>query len=237
MRRIGILSVPEKNKPLWDRIFRKITVKEQFGRYVVAEFAVGYKTFCRMREFGRKRYIKKAERFFQSLGVDGFVAEKKLLGYIGDIPEHNSNVPGEKIFDCILFAVSKTQEKIKNLVIADRKLKTVCYDNLRRICGCAGMITLCTDEEKTAKEISDRMMYDYGICLNTVSKMPEPARAVADVDEGYVRIGDFVIDGAEFLNDSGEYEVDMSSVAGILGEDSVIEIKNWLSGKNIIKIS
>lgn len=235
MHRIGILSVQKEKKSRLKNFFCRVIIKEQFGRYVVAEITTDIAGFSKMGSIRRKRLAEKAKKLFAGYDVAEFVAEKNISEYIKADGVQNQKIPASRLFEAFEFAVWKTNAKIKNLIIIDKELKNVDYNNLKTVCGYAKEITILTDKKEYASALSDRLMFDYGACVNVLSDKNIKMNAVADTDRRIVRIGDFIIDGAEFESDSGIYDIDMSSVAAILKEDNDLEIKNWISGKNIIK--
>lgn len=127
------------------------------------------------------------------------------------------------------------------MIISDSKLKAVTIEDLADVCMDARRIVLRTEDEQRAKNLADILFREYGVLIkiesNDFNKEDNNAYFLIDADEGKIRAGDCIADGAELVSNSGIYALDPAQEAFYLGDENVFDIKSLLLGKNKLKIS
>lgn len=243
--------MPTKNKQLRDRAFRQIIIKESFGvnpKYIVAELAFSADKLKRMRAGARKRIMAKAERLLRCSGADDVLltdeCKELFLNQSGeDLYSHRKSrtIPCSKLTECFMIFLKKTENvRYNRLVIYDENLSCVSFDRLADICGSVRYITLYTGRIRDGERIAEALLGEYGILISVQSyderDDARTAGMLIDAENRRVRIGDFVIDGAEFASNAGNYRLDAAEMAACMDDECCLDVKNWLSRENVIRI-
>jgi len=249
LKKIGIISVPDSKKSFKQRILNKVVIKNTFGNnpvYVVAELSYTKEKLLSFNKNKLRRIIKKAYAFLENNGADGILFSGKLNSllqekYPKDFYEKNKyrKIPSCRIFDCFFELNKAFKNKTKQspvMLIKDTTLQAVTFKTLSMVCINAREIFIHTNMKSKVEEYSENLFSEYGVLLNINTPPPSPYFLI-DVDMGKIRIGDCIVDGAEFVSGSGIYEADPWEEARILGEENNLKISHLLSGENKIKIS
>lgn len=256
MKTFGIISVPTNKKVFRVRALRIAEIKEIFGenpRYIVAEIAYTREELMRMRGRGIKKAVLKADKELKRRGAENVFLAENIRNIIWDSAllseyEHNRiyKIPANKIFMCYKYLKQKAcevsyQRTRNSLIISDSKLRAVTIENLADVCMDARNIVLRTQEEQRARELADILFKEYGVLIkiegDKASGKDNNSYFLIDADAGKVRAGDCLADGAEFVSNSGIYELDPAEEAFYLGDENAFYIKSLLVGKNKLKIS
>lgn len=250
MSTIGIISVPEKRLSKMGKMFNSVVIKEVFGespKYIVAETAANDKDITTMSRRRVKKLMKKAERLLLTLNADAVLLSERckelnLSNYCSS-RDKRYKIPAKKIFECFFFSYKKAHMfgNYDTLHIFDPELRAITYEELLKVCLIVKYITLHTLKKDRALMLAEQLFYEYGVCIkiSDIVNINEErnVQMLIDVENRKVRIGDFCIDGAEFYSKSGLYALDAAEEAAVLGENIDFQIKSWMSGKNVIKIS
>lgn len=246
MKVLGIITAPEKNKGITERLLHPIIIKEETNaerKYIAAELSI---STDRLADIGRhrlKKMILKADRLLKNRGAAGVVltnqCKSKLLDRIDELPiefERSCVIPASKMEECLAFVLTKITKvtSFSSAVLFDRELCVVDKGLLEKVCQAVKQISLYTCCTAKAEKLAEFMYREYGVCMFVGEYNDLTARKKAhiliDIDNARVRAGDFVVDGAEFISDIGEYELDGAEAAAVLGEENNMRIKCWLSG-------
>lgn len=249
MSTIGIISVPKKSKSLHGRIFSRVVIKESFGdnpKYIAAETFSSAEDIAKMSGLRLRLLINKAKKKLKATGAEVILFSSEFKACAGDKykceAEKSYKIPRRMLPECFAFAVNlaRKNKTLNTLTVSDESLSLVSYEFLAKICCIAKNITVCTNCIGQAEDIAERIFTQYGVYVTVKSgTLPtnNTSQAVIDADLRMVRVDDFIIDKAEFYSNSGAYQTDAAEEAAFLGERNNLKIKNWISGKNIIKIS
>ncbi len=247
MAAIGIISVHEKKASALDRLMSRVKIKEAFGscpEYIVAEVSCSASDILKMSRKRREKLLCKARKFLFSSGATAALpsAECRAVGLCDTEYARSFKIPPSRIFECFMFCRKKMGDidLFKELHIFDKELTAFDYEKLSALCTSVRQLVLHTDKTAEADRLAQRLFAEYGIFVKISSRPADADRifySIIDADCGIVRIGDFRIDGAEFISNSGIYNLDAAQEAAILGDSVNFEVRNWLSGKNVIKTS
>lgn len=241
--------MPDSKKSFKQRILNKVVIKNTFGNnpvYVVAELSYTKDNLFSFNKNKLRRIIKKAYTFLGNNGADGILFSGELNEFLQEkypkyFYEKNKykKIPACRIFECFfeLNKILKNNHKQSPvMLIKDSNLQAVTLKTLSMICINASEIFIHTNMKSKVEEYSENLFSEYGVLLN-INTPPPSSYCFIDVDVGKIRIGDCIVDGAEFVSGSGIYEADPREEARILGEENNLKIKYLLSGENKIKIS
>lgn len=246
---IGIISVPMKRKSLHGRLLNRVTIKESFGespKYIVAETFSGAEDIAKMSAVRLRLLINKAKKILKASGAEVVLFSSEFKLCAGEKynceAEKSCKIPRYMLPECFRFAaeLAARNKPFGTLTVSDEALSLVSYEFLAQICCFAKSITVCTSCICEAEAIAERIFTQYGVYVTVKSGTAQTisvSQAVIDADLCTVRVNDFILDKAEFYSNSGEYQTDSAEEAAFLGERNNLKIKNWISGKNIIKMS
>lgn len=246
---IGIISVPRTRKSLYGRILNRVIIKESFGdspKYIAAETFSSAEDIAKMSALRLSILVNKAKKALKSSGAEVVLFSSEFKRCAGDKydceAEKSYKIPRYMLPECFMFAVklARKNKPLGTLTVSDEALSLVSYEFLSKICCVAKNITICTNNISKAEAVTEKIFTHYGVYVTVKSgTMPSGniSQAIIDADLCMVRVDDFIIDKAEFYSNSGEYQTDSAEEAAFLGERNNLKIKNWISGKNIIKIS
>ncbi len=240
---LGIISVQEKKSGLLKRILKKQRIKCGFGEnphFVVCEIYVNPKN--------EKRNIKaceKAERFLKKQGAEAVFLTKEVKNSMGiGNSAVRSVVPKDDIINTYLWAAEKSEDKFcQKLLIADKELKAVSVKALSRLCLKVKEMVVYTKCVWEMEKIAENIFREYGLWIDVKGEAidydeikPSMRWNIIDVDNGFVRVKDFVVDGVVYDIDAGNYNVDKNELGEYLKDRLKPKIKSRLSGKNIFEI-
>ncbi len=253
MTTIGIISVPEKKVAMRRRFLRRIVIKEKFGnnnKYIVAELFCTEEELKKMSSRRALRAVRSAKSFLVGEGAEKVLLSKTVRDimsakgiYETENVEKLYKIPPHRMVECFMIAIEKYKGacggKMPNCaVICDRELKGIEYDKLSRICMEIRCINILTENTRRGEKLSEELFEEYGVMIGVFEydKITEHGHVniLIDVDAGRIRINDFVIDGAEFISNSGNYQLDPAEEAVCLGDECDLVVQNLISGKNIV---
>lgn len=252
MNHIGIISVPEKKKNIRTRLLCPVVIKEAFGKnphYSVAELAYSESELKTMRTKKLVRLMQKATAILKSNGAEAALPSDVLREIIENYHpklvlnfKKSYKIPPNRISFCFLKLWSKINEQSRygaTLTISDKDLRGVSLPLLEELCTTARQITIRTDKLTSAQRIADDIFCEYGVLIKVEPYTEKKVYSYSfiDADEGRIRIGDCIADGAEFISNSGIYKLDPAEEAVYLCDENFLEIKSLLVGQNKVKIS
>ena len=217
------------------RLFHPAELIDEFGER--PHFAVAaIPPHCSDRR--KNRSIKAAKKRLENRGVDFIVFDKLCKG------EDSCNeykIKPLRIFDAYAFAYKRFAKDrvLSRADIFDRKLYAVTGQRLCEIAKGVRNIYLHTEKIAEFEKESEEIFNEYGIWIecDDCMKSTDKKDALIDVDRGFVRIGDFLIDGALYSCDGLKYDINIGEIVDKLESDDCFKIKSWKSGKNMLEIS
>lgn len=235
MKSIGIITVQKSEVSLIKKLFCPAELADEFGER--PHFAVAaIPSHCGGR--WRKRSIKAARRLLEKRGAD-FIVFDRLCESEASCDECKIKPP--RIFDAYAFAYKRfAKNRVLNRVdIFDRKLDAVTGQRLCEIAKGVRNIYLHTEKITEFEKEAEEIFSEYGLWIecDDCMKSTDKKDALIDVDRGFVRIGDFLIDGVVYSCDGLKYDISIEEIVDKLGSDDCFEIKSWKSGKNMLEIS
>lgn len=253
MKTIGIISVPEKKVIIGRKFLRPIIIKEKFGKnnkYVAAELSYTAEEITRMSTRRLHRVVRRAEKILFCEGAENVLFAKNLRNlppvqkvYKEYALKTSKKIPPSKVVDCYLYALEKFKCSCKTrlperAMLCDRRLLGMSFEKLSRICMDVKHITLRTGETKRGEKLANSLFEEYGILISVEaydkSCDVNAAQVVIDVDEGRIRINDFVVDGAEYVSNSGIYGLEPAEEAACLGDECDLDVRYLMSGENVL---
>lgn len=217
------------------RLFHPAELIDEFGER--PHFAVAaIPPHCSDRR--KNRSIKAAKKLLENRGVDFIVFDKPCKG------EDSCNeykIKPLRIFDAYAFAYKRFAKDrvLSRADIFDRKLDAVTGQRLCEIAKGVRNIYLHTEKITEFEKEAEEIFSEYGLWIECDDRMKSTDKkdALIDVDRGFVRIGDFLIDGVVYSCDGLKYDISIEEIVDKLGSDDCFEIKSWKSGKNMLEIS
>ncbi len=232
---------------------RPVVIKESFGKnnkYIAAELSYSTQEIIRMGQNRLRKVLNRAERFLLCNGAYDVLLSKNLreLAPVQKMcrenpPQRSKKIPSSKVVECYLYAMdisNKGVDKryIKRAIIYDSGMKGTTFENLSKICMDVKQVGLWTSEKGKGERLAQKLFEEYGVLMSVKDYADKPElnseHIVIDVDEGRVRINDFVVDGAEFVSNSGVYGLDPAEEAACLGDDCDLSISRLMSGENVL---
>ncbi len=252
MKTIGIISVPEIKLTTGRIIMRPVVVKETFmgnNKYIVAEISYTAKDIMRVGERKLRKITDRAKRHLESRGAEGVlfaqsirnILQKRNL-YEGFAPKRINKIPSCRMVECFFKALERCgcyNEKVADkAVICDNEMRGVDFEGLLKICMKVKDVVLCTNNTENAEMLAQKLFEEYGVLItikeNRLTEGANLPQIMIDIDKGRIRIKDFVVDGAEFVSDSGKYGLDPQEEARCLGGECDLSIRSLMSGKIVL---
>ena len=235
MKSIGIITVQKSEVSLIKRLFRPAELIDEFGER--PHFAVAaIPPHCGGRQ--KNRSVKAAKKLLEKRGADFIVFDKLCES---ETPCDEYKIKPLRIFDAYAFAYRRfAKNRVLNRAdIFDRKLDAVTGQRLCEIAKGAKNIYLHTEKTAEFEKEAEEIFNEYGVWIecDDCMKSTDKKDALIDVDRGFVRIGDFLIDGVVYSCDGLKYDISIGGIVDKLGSDDCFEIKSWKSGKNMLEIS
>lgn len=252
MKTIGIISVPEIKLTIGRIIVRPIVIKENFmgnNKYVVAEVSYTAEDIMRFGERKLRKITNRAKRHLESRGAENVlfaqnvrnVLKKRDL-YEAYAPKRISKIPPCRVVECFLKALETydfcNKKVVEKVVVYDKEMRGVDFESLLKICMKVKEVILFTDNTEKAEIPAQKLFEEYGVLINVkenrLAQGVNLPQIMIDVDKGRIRIKDFVVDGAEFVSNSGIYDLDPQEEAECLGDECDLLIRNLMSGKIVL---
>lgn len=217
------------------RLFRPAELIDEFGER--PHFAVAaIPPHCGGRR--KNRSVKAAKKLLEKRGADFIVFDKLCES---ETPCDEYKIKPLRIFDAYAFAYKRfAKNRVLNRAdIFDRKLDAVTGQRLCEIAKGVKNIYLHTEKTAEFEKEAEEIFNEYGVWIecDDCMKSTDKKDALIDVDRGFVRIGDFLIDGVVYSCDGLKYDISIGEIVDKLGSDDCFEIKSWKSGKNMLEIS
>lgn len=217
------------------RLFRPAELIDEFGER--PHFAVAaIPPHCGGRR--KNRSVKAAKKLLEKRGADFIVFDKLCES---ETPCDEYKIKPLRIFDAYAFAYRRfAKNRVLNRAdIFDRKLDAVTGQRLCEIAKGAKNIYLHTEKTAEFEKEAEEIFNEYGVWIecDDCMKSTDKKDALIDVDRGFVRIDDFLIDGVVYSCDGLKYDISIGGIVDKLGSDDCFEIKSWKSGKNMLEIS
>lgn len=242
--------MPKKSRFTLQKLFNKTKTLKIAGenpKYIIIETYADSDDIRSMGKLRLRNLINKSEKFLMSNNADCifYTSEFKEAAYDKyDLSKPLSfKIPTSKLIDAFEFAVRRNncRKPLSSIAVSDEKLVVTDLELLKKMCFDTKKITVHTDNIHKAEALSELFFRQYGIYIEIIKGKyihPGSAHAVIDADLNKVRVGDFVINRAEFQTGIDDIcNINSNEIAAFLDNKNNLKIKNWISGKNIIKIS
>lgn len=246
MATIGIISVPMIRKSRIGKFLNSVKITEHFGdtpRYIVAEVDASITDVLSMGRLSKKHLYNKAKKLLLREGADAVLISREHRNGLFDglyKAEKSYTIPPARIFECFFFALKNIADinYTKKIIILDKRLKSTDFKSVLDISYVAASIDLYTERLDDAERIEKELFYEYGVLINIKKydkiKASKFSDIMIDVDNATIKINDFCVSGAEFISKSGNYKLEATEEAYVLGGDNMLEIDALLCGKHKI---
>ena len=213
---------------------KKVKVKECFGediKFIPVEIIFS----SNIKKLNTR--INKAKSILKKYSVSDILFTDEIKEILNE--KHYCGIPKGslvKIFNLLYNKLSI--DKCKMIYLYDRDLSFFNYHNAEQIIYIAERIILCTENIYLAKDITEKLFYEYGVCIDIkkYSLNNDNKKFIIDADRGIIRIGDVFADGVEYDIECEKYNLDLRPLADNLDFSDKMKIKNIVSGKNLIKL-